>query len=202
MLSLDPGEEIVWTGGPRTRRIASNVATSVLLSLAAFVAVFALTTVLHAELPVPDRPVWGVAVVWTLLQAVGPVRAYLRTRNTEYLLTTENVYKRTGVWSENVTRVGIDRIQNTQLRKDLFGTLFDYGTIHVSTAGGSGAEMSIEDLDNPDELRAELRTRTARTGDRGRPAPGGGVDPETVRTLVDEARRLHESAENVERHLQ
>lgn len=204
-LSLDAGEEVVWTGTPRLRRIISNVATFVVWSLAAFLAAFLLTAVLNVELPIPDRAVWGVAVLWTLLQAITPVRAYLRTTNTDYLLTDENVYKKTGVWSENITRIGIDKVQNTQLKKDFFGNVFDYGTILLSTAGGSGVEMSIEDLNDPDELRTELRTRIAQAGDRGDGASGmghGSVDPETIDTLVDEATKLRETTETIERHLQ
>lgn len=204
-LSLDEGEEVVWTGKPRLRRIVSNVVTFVVWSLAAFVAAFVLTAVLNVELPVPDRVVWAVAVLWTLFQAVTPVRAYLRTKNTDYLLTDENVYKKTGVWSENVTRIGVDNVQNTQLKKSFFGNVFDYGTILLSTAGGSGVEMSIEDLDDPDVLRTELRARIAEAGDGSRGEPGGGhggLDSETIGALVDEATELRKTAETIERHLQ
>jgi uncharacterized membrane protein YdbT with pleckstrin-like domain len=197
--SLDPGEEIVWTGKPRVRRIISNVATFLFWSLAAFVAAFVVTRVVTVRLPVPPRAVWGVAVLWALLQAVGPVRAYLRTTHTDYLLTDRNVYKKTGVWSENVTRVGVDKVQNTQLKKDFFGNLFDYGTIHLSTAGGSGVEMSIEDLDDPDVFRDELRGLMATASDRERET--GRVDPEIIDTLVDEARRMRETAERIDGHL-
>ncbi|MGQ3328164.1 PH domain-containing protein [Halorubrum sp. FL23] len=204
-LSLDEGEDVVWSGQPRLRRIVSNVVTFVVWSLAAFAAAFVLTAVLNVDLPVPDRAVWAVAALWALLQAVSPVRAYLRTKNTDYLLTDENVYKKTGVWSENVTRIGVGDVQNTQLKKSFFGNVFDYGTILLSTAGGSGVEMSIEDLDDPDELRTELRSRISRTSDGSRDGPGeghGGLDPETVGTLVDEATELRKTAETIERRLQ
>ncbi|MGM0591141.1 MAG: PH domain-containing protein [Halobacteriota archaeon] len=203
-LSLEPDEEIVWTGHPRVRRIISSVATFGLWSIAAFVAAFALTTTLNLPLPVPDPIVWGLAVLWALLQAVAPTKAYLRTKNTDYVLTNQNIYKKTGVWSENVTRVGVDKIQNTQLKKDFFGNTFDYGTVLISTAGGGGVELSVEDLDEPDEFRSQLRTMMARASDRKRSEPRsslGGVAPESLQSLVDEARRMRETAESIERHL-
>jgi uncharacterized membrane protein YdbT with pleckstrin-like domain len=202
-LTLDPGETVVWSGTPRVRRIVSNVATFALWSIAAFVAAFVLTTVLNVELPLPDRGVWGVAVLWTVLQAISPVQAYLRTKNTDYLLTDKNIYKKTGVWSENVTRIGLENIQNTTLKKDFTGKLFDYGTILVSTAGGSGTEMTIDDLDDPDTLRTELRTRmaSAREQERGDPEARSGIDPETLQVLVDEARQLRDATETVEGYL-
>ncbi|MFC6989174.1 PH domain-containing protein [Haloplanus sp. GCM10025708] len=203
-LTLDPDEEVVWAGKPRVRRIISNVATSAFWSIAAFVAAFALTSVLSVDLPLPNRAVWGVAVLWTLLQAIGPVQAYLRTKNTDYLLTDKNVYKKTGVWSENVTRIRLENIQNTQLKKDFTGKIFDYGTILISTAGGGGVEMAIEDLDNPDELRTELRTKMTQARDREPDRSGqrrSSVDPETIQTLVDEAQQLREATETIEHHL-
>jgi uncharacterized membrane protein YdbT with pleckstrin-like domain len=203
-LSLDPGEEIVWRGQPRLLRIASDVVTFVVWSVVAFVVAFVVTRVLTIPLPVPDLAVWGGAVAWTLLQAVSPVKSYLKTNNTDYVLTTENVYKKTGVWSENITRVGVDKIQNTQLRKDFFGNIFDYGTVLLSTAGGGGVELAIADLDDPDALRTALRRQMARASQQPRrdAGPGtGGVDPETAQALVDEARKLREAAETIERHV-
>jgi uncharacterized membrane protein YdbT with pleckstrin-like domain len=169
------------------------------------VGAFVLTAFLHNELPVEDQVVWGIAVLWTLIQVIGPAQAYLRTRNTDYLLTNKNIYKKTGVWSENVTRVGIDKIQSTQLKKDFLGNIFDYGTILVSTAGGRGIEMSIEDLDDPDELRTKLRTKMAQASDEERHESRygqDGVDPETVQILVDEAQKMRVIAETIERDLQ
>jgi uncharacterized membrane protein YdbT with pleckstrin-like domain len=203
-LSLDPGEAVVWRGAPRLRRIASNVASFVFWALVAFVAAAVITTVLRIALPVPDLAVWGVAVLFALLKATGPVRAYLQTEHTDYVLTNTNLYEKTGVWSENVTRVGVDKIQNTQLKKDFFGNIFDYGTILVSTAGGSGVELSIDDLNDPDELRDALRTQMAQASQQPQhdAAPGaGGIDPETVQALADEAQKLRETAETIERHL-
>lgn len=202
-LSLDPDEEIVWTGAPRLRRIISNVATFAFWSLGGFVVAFVVTNVLNIALPVPDIAVWGIAVGWALLQAIGPVKAYLRTTNIDYVLTDRNIYKKSGVWSENVTRIGVDKIQNTQLQKDFFGNLFDYGTIRISTAGASGVELSIEDLDNPDELRSELRSRIAQASERDQRERGAGseIDPETIQALVDEATKMRETAETIERNL-
>lgn len=204
-LSLDPGEEIVWTGKPRLRRLVSTVLTFLFWSAAAFVAVFVVTSVLNLPLPVSAQAAWGVAVLWTLLQAVSPVKGYLQTVNTDYLLTDKNIYKKTGVWSENVTRIGVDKIQNTQLKKDFFGNVFDYGTILLSTAGGGGVEMAIEDLDDPDQLRTALRETMTAASNRTQRTAGAGdgdIDPETMQALVDEATKLRETAETIERHLQ
>lgn len=209
-LSPDPGETVVWTGKPRLRRILGTVVGAVVWSgvalVVAAVAVRVWPEFFDAPLPVPEMAVWGVALLFVGVQAIQVAAAYQRVQATDYVLTDRNVYKKTGVLSENVTRVGVDRIQNTTLRKDFFGNLFDYGTVLLSTAGSGGAELTISDLNDPDAFRSELRPLiNAAGGPGGRAdAPDGaaGLDEETVETLVGEARRMRETAERLEAHFE
>jgi uncharacterized membrane protein YdbT with pleckstrin-like domain len=199
-LTLDPGEEVVWAGQPRVRRILSTVARAVVWSVVGVAAAYVLAAVVDVPLPVGDPVVWAVAALYVLVQAANPVTAYLRTRNTDYLLTDGSVYKKTGVFSETVTRVAIDRIQNTTLRKDFLGNTFDYGTVLLSTAGGSGVEMALEDLDDPEAFRDDLRALMAAAGGR-ETAGDAGLEPERLQRVLEEARLLRESAESIERTL-
>jgi membrane protein YdbS with pleckstrin-like domain len=150
--------------------------------------------------------VWSVAGLLVLIGVAWAGIAYLQVRATDYVLTDSNVYKRTGVLSERVTQVGIDRIQNTELRKHVLGHLFDYGTVLLSTAGGDGTELAITDLDDPQRFREELGPLVAASGGPGRDAfegRGGAVlDDETVEALLPEARRLRESADSVARNFE
>lgn len=215
-LSLDGGEEIVWTGRPRTWSIARPVARAVartVVLVGAAVAVMGghlaalspvVASVVEGGLPGWFAPtvaagalLWGTAEVsW----------AYLTIANVDYVLTDRNLYKKTGVASEHVTRVGLDRVQRTSQSKDLFGKLFDYGSVAVSTAGSSGVAVVVGDLDDPDELRTELRRLVNATGPGGtiggRRGRAEGAEGATLRAVVDEARRLRETATAVEEVLE
>ncbi len=203
--SPDASETVVWHGKPRTWRIFPRVAWSVVWSVVAVVVGLALGAfdVVGGEV---SLAVWGVVALFVLYQAARVALAYLRVRETDYVLTDRNVYKKTGVLSESVTRVGVDRVQNTTLRKDLTGNLFDYGTVLLSTAGGGGAALAVTDLDDPEQFRDELGPLVADSGGPGRDAYGTGgetgpvIDGETVDAMVPEARRLRESAQRLERH--
>lgn len=188
-LTLEGGEEIVWSGRPHTWSIARTVTvavvrTAVLVGAVVTVMGGHLAAVLPEGAPAIESLLPGyalpaaaaVAVLWGLAEAGW---AYLRIANVDYVLTDRNLYKKTGVASEYVTRVGLDRIQRTSQSKDVLGRLFDYGSIAVSTAGSSGVEMVIADLNDPDELRTELRRRVNETGSAA-PADGldGGATPE------------------------
>lgn len=208
--SPDPGETVVWTGKPRVRRILTTVAGGVVWSVVALAAAYAVTRYvpqfIDAPLPVSGTVVWGVATLIVAIQVVQVAVAYQRVQATDYVLTDRNVYKKTGILSENVTRVGVDRIQNTTLRKDFTGNLFDYGTVLLSTAGGGGAELAITDLNDPDEFRSELRPLIGAAGgpggDRADASAAPGLDAETVDTLVEEARQMRETVEKLETHLE
>ena len=198
--SPDASETVVWHGKPRTRRIIPHVAGAVVL--AAFGVGLAVLLTAGGLTGGALAVVWGVAGLLVLTGVAWAGIAYLQVQATDYVLTDGNVYKKTGVVSERVTRVGIDRIQNTTLRKNLLGNLFDYGTILLSTAGGSGTELAITDLDDPERFREELRPLLAASGGPGRDAFEGGeravLDEATVEAMLPEARRMRESAERLE----
>jgi len=204
--SPDASETVVWHGKPRVRRIVPQVVGAVFIVIVAVGGGFALfSSDLTGGDPMVTVALWG-AVGLAVLAAVGWVAlAYLRVQATDYVLTDRNVYKKTGVLSERVVRVGLDRIQNVTLRKNLTGNLFDYGTILLSTADG-GTALAITDLDNPEGFRDELGPLVDASGGPGGDGYGGGetsaetgavLDAETVDAMVPEARRLRESAERV-----
>jgi uncharacterized membrane protein YdbT with pleckstrin-like domain len=205
-LDLDPGEELLWTGQPRRRRILGTVTQAVIVSIVAAAAAWAVRTGVPSNygvppIPVPDLAVVAVAALVVLTQVYSVVMAYLRTVNTGYALTTTALYKKTGVVSERTSRVGLDRIQNTELQKGLLGNLFDYGTVLVSTAGSSGADLAITDLDDPETFRTTLRSRMgARTNERDRPEPI--ADPQTIAEAVAEVRALRTTADDLATRLQ
>ncbi|WP_459191292.1 PH domain-containing protein [Halosimplex sp. J119] len=207
-LSLDPDEEVVWTGQPRVWRIAGTVAVGVVLTLAAFGGAVAVSL---GALPGIDSltgsssaVIWGVAVLVALSQIASAFWAYLKVGNTDYVLTNRRIYRKAGVLSETVTSVGVDRVQNTTLRKDLTGNLFDYGTVSLSTAGSGGADLAITDLDDPETFRDRLQERVraaeeAREDDRAADERAA-LDGDSMEALLTEARRLRAVAERMEDH--
>lgn len=207
-LSLDPDEGVVWTGQPRVWRIVGTVAGGFVVSLLAIAGAVFVTTRMGPvadDLPSSGLVVWGVAALVVLSQVASAAWAYLGVEHTDYVLTNRRVYLKTGVLSETVTSVGVDRVQNTTLRKDITGNLFDYGTVSISTAGSGGADLSVSDLDDPetfrDRLQEQVRAAAERDAEAAERAPAvGALDDERVEALLTEARRLRAVAERMEDH--
>ena len=208
-LSLDEDEAVVWAGEPRIWRIADTVARAVVVTVvAAAVAVYVSLEVDPAVWGLPQYTttlVWGAAVVVALLQVTSVTVAYLKVNRTDYVLTNRRIYRKTGVLSETVTNVGVDRVQNTTLHKDARGNLFDYGTVAVSTAGSGGSDLVVTDLDDPetfrDRLQEQVRAGGASDGESPPASVADGLDDQTVDALLSEARGLRAVAERMEENV-
>jgi uncharacterized membrane protein YdbT with pleckstrin-like domain len=176
-LSLDPGEEIVWTGRPAFETLYGTILSGLLLAV----------------------------VLIGFLILLGVPFAYLRIQNTDYVVTTESLYVKSGVFSTNIETVDLDRIQNTEYNRSFWGKQFDYGSISISTAGSSGAEISFDGIPDAPAVRdriTELQRRRAERGDR--PDADDGDAPasaEQLAELVEEVRATREAFERIERHL-
>jgi len=88
--------------------------------------------------------------------------AYLHRENTEYVVTTEALYRKSGVVSRNVQRVDFGKVQNTTYSQGFFGTQFGYGNVEISTAGGSGVELSFDSVPDPKGVQERINSRVKR----------------------------------------
>jgi len=87
------------------------------------------------------------------------VGSYLSHTNTNYVVTDAALYRKTGVLSRSVQRIEFDKVQDTSYRQSFFGAQFGYGTVDVSTAGGTGVEMSFANVENPQALQRRINER-------------------------------------------
>lgn len=101
----------------------------------------------------------GLLLAVVLVGVVILVGAYLSHRNTNYVVTTDALYKKTGVLSRNVQRIEFDKVQDTSYRQSFLGAKFGYGTVDVSTAGGGGVEMSLANVAEPQSVQSRINER-------------------------------------------
>jgi uncharacterized membrane protein YdbT with pleckstrin-like domain len=173
-LSLDPDEEIVWTGRPAFETLYGQLLSGLVLTV----------------------------VLIGFLILLGVPFAYLRIRNTDYVVTTESLYVKSGVFSTNIETVDLDRIQNTEYNRSFWGKQFDYGTISISTAGSSGAEISFDGIPDAPAVRDRItelqRSRAGRDKESAADRPASEAQ---LAELIEEVRATREAFERIERRL-
>ena len=96
--------------------------------------------------------------------------AYLTYTNTDYVVTSAGLYKKTGVLSRDVQKIGFDKVQNTSYSQSAVGSYFGYGNVDVSTAGSGGAEMRFRSVPKPAAVQQLINrhVKDAEPGDEGK----------------------------------
>ncbi|WP_135302355.1 PH domain-containing protein [Haloarcula amylovorans] len=151
-LTLDDDEEIVWQGQPSTESLYGT---------------------------------YLVGVPMILLLGLGLVviaSAHLRQQNTDYVITNKGVYKKTGIFSRAVTEIDLDKVQNTSFSVGAVGRYFGYGNVMISTAGGSGVEMTLRGVADPQTVQKQL----SRGVKRAQSESAEDADDESKADVLDE----------------
>lgn len=79
---------------------------------------------------------------------------------TDYVLTDQALYRKSGIFSRNVQKIGLDKVQNISFNQGILGKMFGYGNIDISTAGGSGVEMRFLGIDDPKTVQETINKQT------------------------------------------
>lgn len=123
---------------------------------------------------------WGIVLLplfgLGLLIIVG---AYLSHQNTHYVVSSERIYAKRGILSRNVKTVDFDKVQKIDYSQSALGAKFGYGTVEISTAGSSGAEVSFKSVPDPAAVQ-ELIDREIKGRRQGRSGGTDDADPEAV----------------------
>lgn len=101
----------------------------------------------------------GIPLSFVLVGIPIVLGAYLTYQNTHYVVTDAGLYKKTGILSRDVQKIGFDKVQNTSYSQTAIGGYFGYGNVDISTAGGSGVEMRFRSVPDPAEVQQLINKR-------------------------------------------
>ena len=119
--------------------------------------------------------------------------AYLTYKNKNYVVTSDALYKKTGVLSITVKRIEFEKVQDTSYRQSFLGTQFGFGVVEVSTAGGGSVELRFEDVSEPQALQSLINAQLRRReGDRSATDEKAAVLDE----ILHELRSLRKAVEH------
>lgn len=155
-LHLTPNEEVLWAGHRSVYRVLPVVTVGILL-------------VLLGAGVTGSGVLGGVGWLGLILIPVGfaiAIPPFLRWRSEWYVLTTEEIYHKTGVFGQDVTQVRLDRIQDTACSQSLTERVFDYGDVAIHTAGSGTLDLVFENVVDPQQVNGLLTEQLDRTSSR------------------------------------
>lgn len=140
-LVTKPDEEIVWFGTVSWRSIAVPL-------IAALIGTIFFSLMIGVGSP-------GAGAFFFIIFTVGIViAAVIHKLRSEYALTSERVYSRSGIISRDATDARFERVTDVTLVQGLLGRALDYGKLKFNTAGSTFHEVVMSGIENPkDKLR-------------------------------------------------
>lgn len=157
----DQDEEIVWSGKPRVKSIIPAVIFGIPLIAAGGI---------------------GLLVI---------IGAYLSVKHTDFVVTSDSLYRKKGVLSRSVKKIDFDKVQNISFSQGIFGKKFDYGTIEISTAGGSGVEMRFRSIRNPREVQNKIND-LIKDEQSSEKSEEGRTEKEILEKILSEVQEINE----------
>lgn len=142
------GETTVWQGSPSWKSMLLFYVKWTILSI---VPVAIWTGLRASGHEMGTTILYGLTVVFLILTYIG---GWMRRRTTRYTVTNRRISIRTGIVSRNERTTHIDRIQNVNLRQNLFQRMLGIGDVDWDTAGTDAPEsdFTFRGIDDPSAL--------------------------------------------------
>jgi uncharacterized membrane protein YdbT with pleckstrin-like domain len=118
------------------------------------------------------------------------VGSYLQYTNTNYVVTNRGLYSKRGILSRDVQQIGFDKIQNISYSQSALGSSFGYGSVDISTAGGSGVELKFRSIPDPASVQ-ELIAREVDAREQGDGEAGTDAD-DVLDEILHELRAIRQ----------
>lgn len=82
---------------------------------------------------------------------------YLNTKAQLFTITSQRVIYKQGIISKNTNDISISNIRNIQTKQSAFQRIMGVGSIKIASAGTGEAEIKVNGLKNPLELKDAIR---------------------------------------------
>ena len=137
-------------------------------------------------------PAFGIGIPLSLVLVGIPilVGSYLQYTNTNYVVTNRGLYSKRGILSRDVQQIGFEKVQNISYSQSALGSSFGYGSVNVSTAGGSGVELKFRSIPDPASVQ-ELIAREVDDREQADAGEGDGAD-DVLNEILHELRAIRQ----------
>lgn len=181
---LNDNEELVLDLRPHWLYLFPSATALFVAVIVSLLAVFAWDRPSSLDTVVPV--VCGIAVVVTLVWFGW---TYAKWTNTNFVLTTDRIVTRRGVFSKQGVEIPLERVNTVFFRQSLFERMIGAGDLAIESAGERGTE-NLEDIRKPSivqkEIYVQMEANENRKYDRINSGPAAPVDPTQIQGSIPE----------------
>lgn len=122
---------------------------------------------------------------------------YIQLQSTVYAITDKALYKKDGIYSESITRVPLNKIQNTEYSRSWAEKQFDHGTVEISTAGSSGSQLRFKAVPEPKFVQEKINELSKNVSSTVK----SDSDTPQYTELASELRKTRENIEDIIKYM-
>lgn len=100
-----------------------------------------------------------IGLVLTVAGLLAGAAAWIRQTTSEFAVTNRRVIVKTGLLARRTIEINIARVESVGVDQDIFGRLFNYGSITVIGTGGTKEPFTM--IDNPQQFRRMVQGEQA-----------------------------------------
>jgi len=90
----------------------------------------------------------GILLCWLLLiPTIKAIAATIRFNKIELAITNKRIVGKVGVFNTQTLDAPLNKIQNTSTQSKLFGKIFNYGTVQITTAAGQYSFPGVKNVE-------------------------------------------------------
>ncbi len=104
---------------------------------------------------------WGAGLAFLFVAAVGWLGAYIKVRNSEFVVTDQRVLIKVGWLQRRSLETFLSKVEGIGVEQGLDGRMWGYGTIIVTGTGGTHERFTR--IADPLEFRKQIQEQTATT---------------------------------------
>ena len=142
-----------------------------------------------AQVQRPSCVIIGIPLSLVLIGIPIVAASYLQYTNTNYVVTNRGLYSKRGVLSRDVQQIGFDKVQNISYSQSALGSYFGYGSVDVSTDGGSGIELQFRSIPAP----AAVQELIAREIDSRQQTESDSTKEDVLDSILTELRVIRQA---------
>ena len=151
-MHMGEDERLIWAGNPTLWTLAINVVVGLALIIFGISLTIAFAVGLSWVPPMISGPLVLVPLVLALMGVLVIAYPLILLLHTHYVITTDELYRKTGFLRRDVENLSHGMIQNTSCNQSLLERALSFGDVMVFTAGTDSTELVLMNVKQPQRI--------------------------------------------------
>lgn len=164
-MHMGEDEKLIWQGNPTLWTLALNLVMGLALIILGVSLTIAFVVGLSWVPPFVSGPVVFAPLIIALMGVLIIGYPLILLLHTRYVITTNELYRKTGFLRRDVDNLNYTSIENTSCNQSLLERLLSFGDVWVYTAGTDKSELVLMNVKYPQRIVEMIKKEVDKASD-------------------------------------